>query len=151
MKKLQNKGITLKIHGNLQDDFDYNFKILEMINDLPDVTYVGKYKQNQLPEILSGVDAIVVPSIWWENSPLVIQEGFKAGIPIICSNIGGMAEKVTDKENGLHFEVGSSKDLAKVILTLTDNHKLINYLKAHIPSVKTISENRVELEMIYSS
>ena len=45
----------------------------------------------------------VVPSLWWENSPLVIQEAFHFGRPVICSDIGGMAEKVTDGVNGLHF------------------------------------------------
>ena len=52
-----------------------------------------------------------MPSIWWENSPIVIQEAFFHGRPIICSNIGGMAEKITDGVNGLHFRVGSPEDL----------------------------------------
>ena len=45
---------------------------------------------------MASVDWVVVPSIWWENSPLVIQEAFGYGRPVICSDIGGMAEKVTD-------------------------------------------------------
>jgi glycosyltransferase involved in cell wall biosynthesis len=58
------------------------------------------------------VDWVVVPSIWWENSPLVIQEAFLHGRPLITSDIGGMKEKVTDGVNGIHFRVGSAEDLA---------------------------------------
>ena len=43
---------------------------------------------------MSEIDWVVVPSRWWENSPLVIQEAFMHGRPVICSGIGGMAEKV---------------------------------------------------------
>ena len=61
---------------------------------------------------MQSVDWMVMPSIWWENSPIVIQEAFFHGRPLICSNIGGMAEKITDGVNGLHFRVGSPEDLA---------------------------------------
>ena len=57
----------------------------------------------------------MVPSIWWENSPLVIQEAFLHGRPVICSDIGGMAEKVDHDVNGLHFPVGDPDALARTI------------------------------------
>jgi glycosyltransferase involved in cell wall biosynthesis len=53
-----------------------------------------------------------MPSTWWENSPLVIQEALHHRRPIICSDIGGMAEKVRDGNDGLHFRAGSAQDLA---------------------------------------
>ena len=53
-----------------------------------------------------------MPSIWWENSPVVIQESFLHRRPLIVSDIGGMAEKVRDDVDGLHFRVGSPEDLA---------------------------------------
>jgi glycosyltransferase involved in cell wall biosynthesis len=42
----------------------------------------------------------------------VIQEAFFHGRPILSSNIGGMAEKIVDEVNGLHFRSGSPEDLA---------------------------------------
>ena len=56
---------------------------------------------------MRSVDWVIMPSVWWENSPIVIQEAFFHGRPIISSNIGGMAEKITDDVDGLHFRVGS--------------------------------------------
>ncbi|MCZ8109179.1 MAG: glycosyltransferase, partial [Burkholderiales bacterium] len=57
-------------------------------------------------------DWIIVPSIWWENSPVVIQEALAIGKPVLCSRIGGMAEKVEDGVTGAYFEAGSASDLA---------------------------------------
>ncbi len=72
----------------------------------------GSYRPEDLPRLIAGVDWVVMPSIWWENSPVVIQEAFLHRRPPIVSDIGGMAEKVHDGINGLHFHVGSPESLA---------------------------------------
>ena len=72
----------------------------------------GSYRPEDLKRLMAGVDWIVMPSIWWENSPVVIQESFLHRRPLIVSDIGGMAEKVTDDVDGLQFRVGSPEDLA---------------------------------------
>ncbi|HYM33355.1 MAG TPA: glycosyltransferase family 4 protein [Candidatus Cybelea sp.] len=83
--------------------------------------FYGSYQAGEMPDLMRQVDWAVVPSIWWENSPLVIQESFLHGRPLIVSDIGGMKEKVTDGVNGVHFRVGSAEDLAdKMTQVLTD-------------------------------
>ena len=72
----------------------------------------GAYRNTEMPRLMAGVDWLIVPSVWWENSPVVIQESFFHGRPVIASGIGGMAEKVRDGIDGLHFRVGSAEDLA---------------------------------------
>ena len=69
------------------------------------VTLAGAYDHAAVPRLMAEVDWVVVPSRWWENSPLVIQEAFMHGRPVICTDIGGMKEKVTHDVNGLHFVV----------------------------------------------
>jgi len=115
------------------------------------VEYCGAYERGQLAEIFEELDLLVVPSIWWENSPLVIQEAFIAKVPVICSGIGGMAEKVTDGVNGLHFCVNDSRDLAAKILFVYKNRERLDFFRQNIPPVKTISENALELENLYLS
>jgi glycosyltransferase involved in cell wall biosynthesis len=65
---------------------------------------------------MRAVGWVVVPSIWWENSPVVIQEARRAGTPLIVSDIGGMAEKTLPEVDGLHFKRGSPVDLARTML-----------------------------------
>ena len=67
---------------------------------------------------MQSVESVVVPSIWWENSPVVIQEALRNRRPIICSNIGGMAEKVRDGIDGIHFPVGSARGLVRAVTDL---------------------------------
>lgn len=78
-------------------------------------TFMGPYSNSDVQRLMSSVDAVLVPSIWWENSPLVIQEAFRARRPVICSDIGGMAEKVRDGLDGFHFQAGSAASLCEVL------------------------------------
>jgi glycosyltransferase involved in cell wall biosynthesis len=77
--------------------------------------WAGPYEQHELQRRMNKVDWVVVPSIWWENSPMVIQEAFCCRRPVIASGIGGMAEKVRNDVDGLHFEARSPLDLADVL------------------------------------
>jgi glycosyltransferase involved in cell wall biosynthesis len=81
----------------------------------------GAYRAEEMPELMRQVYWVIMPSIWWENSPLVIQEAFLHGRPVIASDIGGMKEKVLDGINGVHFRMGSAEDLAdKLGMLLTE-------------------------------
>ncbi len=96
------------------------------------VRWVGAYERSEISRRMSKVDWVIVPSIWWENSPMVIQEAFVAGRPVICANIGGMAEKVTDGVNGLHFEARNPVDLAETLQRIVENPALRDELAANI-------------------
>jgi len=65
---------------------------------------------------MSDCDYVLMPSRWWENSPVVIQEAYSVGCPVLCSGVGGMAEKVKDGVSGLHFRLGDAADLARCVI-----------------------------------
>lgn len=95
--------------------------------------FYGSYSGEDLPNLMRQVDWVVVPSIWWENSPLVIQEAFLHGRPLITSDIGGMKEKVADGVNGLHFRVSSAEDLADKLTAALEDPQLWERLRAAAP------------------
>jgi glycosyltransferase involved in cell wall biosynthesis len=113
------------------------------------VTLGGPYDQTDLPKLIADIDWVVVPSRWWEGSPLVVQEAFLAGRPVICSDIGGMAEKVTHEVNGLHFRVGDPLDLAETLLRAVTIPGLWERLAGGIPSVPDIGEHVADLAGMY--
>ncbi len=78
------------------------------------VSFKGRYESRQLPALMSEVDWVVVPSTWWENSPIVIQEALASGRPVIGSDIGGVREKI-DEGGGLLFRAGNAGSLATVM------------------------------------
>jgi glycosyltransferase involved in cell wall biosynthesis len=90
------------------------------------MVFHGRYENADVRRLMARVDAVIVPSIWWENSPLVIQEAFSCGKPVICSNIGGMAEKVRDGVDGLHFEAGRAEHLAEVLAGLAARPEILD-------------------------
>ena len=102
--------------------------------------WVGSYEQAELAQRMDRVDWVVVPSIWWENSPMVIQEAFANGKPVICAGIGGMAEKVRDSVDGLHFEVRNPLDLAETMIRAAVEPGLWQKLKANVRAPLTFEQ-----------
>ena len=113
------------------------------------VTLAGAYDHAAVPGLMADVDWIVVPSRWWENSPLVIQEAFMHGRPVICSDIGGMKEKVTHGVNGLHFTVANPGSLAGTITEAVTTPGLWDRLHAGIPAIFSMDEHMSNLARIY--
>jgi glycosyltransferase involved in cell wall biosynthesis len=110
--------VFVEIHGaNLElQQSSYRDEVQRLHERVKDrVQFFGRYEHSDLPDIMANIDWVVIPSVWWENSPLVIQEAFLHRRPVICSNIGGMAEKVENEKTGFHFRVGSPSHLAATI------------------------------------
>ena len=98
---------------------------------------------------MAEVDWVVAPSLWWENSPLVVQEAFQNGRPIICSGIGALAEKVEHRVNGLHFRAGDPNSLAGAIKEAVTTEGLWDELRAGAPGVRSTREDVESLLAIY--
>ncbi len=113
------------------------------------LTLAGKYQVADVPRLMANVDWVVVPSLWWENSPLVIQEAFMNKRPVICSDIGGMAEKVGHEKSGLHFRAGDPRSLAAALHRATTEPGLWNRLRAGIPDIYPITDSVRRLCGIY--
>jgi glycosyltransferase involved in cell wall biosynthesis len=113
------------------------------------VTNAGAYDRATLPRLMAETDWVVVPSVWWENSPLVIQEAFMHGRPVICSDIGGMAEHVRHQVDGLQFPVGSADALAETLRQAVAQRELWGRLHAQIPAVRTMEDHLTALGSIY--
>ena len=141
----------LRVYGYPPNQFhlEYCKSIQEKAKVAPNITFMGKYDINDIPDMLAHIDTLVVPSIWYENAPLTIHEAFMSGVPVIASDIGGMAELVKHGVSGLSFRVGDSEDLHRKIMMLIENPKMIGELSAKIPSIKTVEKNAEELEKIY--
>lgn len=132
---------NLSIYGNVGSQK----RFLEQKN----IQFKGAYDNNNINQVLSEIDVLIVPSIWLENSPLVIQEAFLAGIPVIASNIGGMRELVTEGVNGFLFEVGNIKSLQECILKITDNPSVLNKLSVSRQNVRSIEDDSDFIHSIY--
>ncbi|WP_062111202.1 glycosyltransferase family 4 protein [Aureimonas sp. AU40] len=117
------EGCELAIHGaNLERQReDFQAEIARLLADAPPgVTLHGAYSRDALPRLMAEADWVVVPSRWWENSPLVVQEAFGAGRPVIGAALGGLAEKLTAERDALLFAPGDPQSLAETLMRARD-------------------------------
>lgn len=114
-----------------------------------DVTFHGGYSSERLPAIYSEIDVLVVPSLWYENSPLAVQEAFAAGAPVVASRLGALPGLVRDGVDGLLFQPGDPEDLARVLKRLLDEPNLLAELRSNSPRVKDVEEHADELLIHY--
>jgi glycosyltransferase involved in cell wall biosynthesis len=114
----QDPRLSLAVFGCEREDVVRMFPtIAEALESAgSSVFFSGRYDQADVLDLMQTCGWVVVPSIWWENSPLVIQEALRAGVPLIVSNVGGMAEKVRPGVDGLQFKRGNPLDLSRVLV-----------------------------------
>ena len=104
----------LSIHGEVfpfHHDTTYGERLEAARAGREDVRFHGRYAPEQLPEILAQLDVLVVPSIWYETYCMALREGFLAGLPVVASNHGALAEAIEPGVTGLLFEPGNAEDL----------------------------------------
>ena len=139
----------LYIWGSIEKDLEYVKKLRASIIDDKSVYLCGRFEHDQIASVLSNIDVLVVPSIWYENAPLVIQEAFAAETPVISSNLGGMKEAISHNIDGLLYQRGNVDDLALQLQRVVDEPGLLYRLKSGIPEVKNVDEEVGELEFMY--
>ena len=132
---------NLSIYGNV----GAQKRFLETQN----IVFKGGYDNNTINAVLNEIDVLIVPSTWYENAPLVIQEAFLAGILVVTSDLGGMSELVIDQENGFTFKVGSKIHLKEIISKIVSDPTTLNNLKNSRNSVVSIAQDAKEIIKIY--
>ncbi len=112
------------------------------------IQWMGEFDSRLIVEqVFNRIDCLVVPSIWPENSPLVIHEAQQACVPIITADTGGMAEYVKDGYNGLLFkfrDIASLRDRMQTVINSPDMlHSLgkRGYLYSHDGQIPYIHEH----------
>ena len=115
----------------------------------PHIRCMGRYEQHELGRILAEVDVVIVPSIWYENAPLVIREAFLAQTPVITADFGGMREWVTDGVNGLLFQPRNVDDLRQKMSRFLTEPDLVARLSLAFPAVRSIAADAALLEQHY--
>jgi glycosyltransferase involved in cell wall biosynthesis len=152
--RINSDKVELRIHGTPmsyhQGFIDYP-AYLRSLARRDNVRWFGKYNNYNIAKILSEIDVLVVPSIWYENAPLTIHEAFMTSVPVITANIGGMKEHVCDNRNGLLFQAGKSGDLAAKMQKILDNPGLLDLLRNGIKPVTPIASHAREIRRLYDS
>lgn len=153
-KRLEQPAI-LKIFGRENGQSSKALRVMAS-SSKNKIEFLGEYiNQNLVNDVFSKVDCIVVPSIWGENSPLVIHEAQACKIPVITADFGGMKEYVAHKVNGLLFKHREVESLAEQLnFAVSNPEKMKNlgkvgYLYSENGLIPNIEEHCKQLVSIY--
>ncbi len=147
--KFTTRRARLKIYGNLTASPNYVRSLQRLARGQPAIEFAGRLDNQRITEMLSRTDAIVVPSIWYENSPVVIMEALAAGTPVVGANMGGIPEMVKHEVNGLLFEAGNVNDLARQLQRLLDEPELAARLAVNARPVRLIDDEMEQIVSLY--
>lgn len=149
-RELPASAYEIEVWGALDTFPDYTASLRAMARGLP-VQFRGAFHNGQGAEVYGRFDLLVVPSLWPENSPLVIHEAFMAGVPVVAARIGGIPELVTEGVNGALYDAASPAALADTLRGLILRPDRLAEMASHAPAVKTITEDARDWERRYES
>ncbi len=142
--------IKLSIFGN-SDDTLYESSLKTETASNKNISWKGKLDQKDVIKTLKEHDLLCLCSTFSEMSPLVIQEAFAAGIPIIASNVYGNAEQIVHDQNGLLFDFNDVNDLREQILRCIREPSLLEDLTKNIIHPRSFNEVAREYHNLYKS
>jgi glycosyltransferase involved in cell wall biosynthesis len=151
LERQEVEGLRFDIHGDFSGQPPAFRELFEArLTKLPsNVRFCGPYENRRVHQLMRSVGGVLVPSIWWENSPLVIQEALLNRRPVITSDIGGMAEKVRDGLDGFHFQAGSAIALASLLRGLAADPQRLTALQATMATPPSVRETAAATLKLY--
>lgn len=140
-REVHGNRLRLMVRGNMTHFPKYAKRVRAFADVDPRINFRGPYGHGELAEALSSIDVLVVPSVWYENTPFVVLEAFCAGRPVIASDLGGLSEIVQDGVNGRTFRAGDPGSLTGVLAEFEEDPSLLLELAKGITEVRTLEEN----------
>ena len=121
------------------------------------VRFAGRFAPDGVDDVLDRLDALVVPSLWRENAPLVVQDAFRRRLPVVVADHGGLAEAVLPGRGGrggrggLRFRAGDAGALAGALERLGREPALRRELARTAPRPLAVGELARRLEVRYAA
>lgn len=119
MNAIDDGRVSCHIWGDVTAFWHYTERVRGMISN-PRTFLMGPFANDRIADILARIDVLVVPSLWFENSPLTIHEAAACGVPVLASDEGGLSEYVVPEVTGRLFKMGDVHALKDGILSFLD-------------------------------
>ena len=149
-QQLEENTAELDIYGQA-DDIEYERDLKNMTLAMPFIQWKGILPHQNVVQLMAQYNALCLCSTFSEMSPLVIQEAFAAGIPVIASNVYGNAEQIKHGVNGLLFKFNDTADLLKQLQRCIHEKDLLRNLSSNILPPRSFEEVANEHIKLYNS
>jgi glycosyltransferase involved in cell wall biosynthesis len=150
--ELLNKA-QLKLYGDPTQFPQYFQKLEAIANSEPAskdrIHFLGTFPNERFGEIMEELDVLVVPSRWYENTPLVMQSALATKTPLIVTDLGGMSELVEHEVNGMLFKLNDWQSLRQQLAQVISQPGLLQKLKENIKPERTVQDMVDDIEGVY--
>ncbi|MBI4813319.1 MAG: glycosyltransferase [Methanobacterium sp.] len=124
-RKIENTKVRLHIYGKGVDEEEFK----EMAGDDPRIIFHGYLERDLLLDSYHKTNLTVLPSICYDNSPMMIYESLTSSTPVLASRIGGIPELIEDNHNGYLFKPGDEEELQEILEGLIENPESLKQLE----------------------
>jgi len=143
----------LKLYGDVNQFPQYVGLLKKLVAESPargeSVSFLGTFPNDQLGSVLEEIDVLVVPSRWYENTPLVMQSALATLTPLIVTDLGGMSELVKHGENGLLFKLNDYQSLLQQLTAVLQDRSLLPKFAGNIKPERTVAQMVDDIESVY--
>ena len=145
--------IRIDVYGIAQDEEGsrYRDRLVALAGQDARVRFRTPVPADRVVETLGAYDATVVPSQWLETGPLTVLESFAAGVPVLGSNLGGIAELVTHDRDGWlvrHSDVGAWRSAMR---RLASDRSLVHRLRAGVRPPRSTDDVAADMVAVYET
>ncbi len=147
--RLHADNSRLLLFGPRDQNPGYMRRIESLTSGNPRIEFRDTFPGDRLGEVLSEIDVLVIPSRWYENSPLVLLYALASKTPVIATDMKGMSEFVIDGWNGYTFQKDSMAALLGKMKRLTDHPEGWGRLCRNADYTKDVMDHAREVEAIY--
>lgn len=143
--------VNLKIYGSMEEHSDYSSMLKALAGDLAGIEFCGTFHNSIIASVLADIDVLVVPSLWYENTPLVVYSAQAAHCPVVASDLPGLSVVIEDEVNGLLFAAGNANELAMQLVRLIDDPDFVMRLSNGAKQPKSIISYVDELLSVWAT
>ena len=142
--------MSLSIYGSPDQD-SYMDELLRLSSRANHIKFCGTFPREELPARLSEFDVLVIPSRWYENSPLVLLYALATRTPVIVTDVKGMSEFVKDGFNGYTFKKNSVEHLTTIMQKIVDDPSSVERLSQNAVYTKDVSDHADDVFELYKA
>jgi len=143
----------LEIRGPALDPFArrYADELRALIANDPRVSFEPAVAPADVPAVLAQLDALLIPSMWFENGPTIALEAMAVGTPVMASRVGNLTEIVDDGVDGRLLPPGDVRAWSEAIAQAATRPDLVDSWRRHLPEVRTMEAVTGDYVALYRS
>ena len=150
VRRLPERPLELRIYGASFHEGAYEEQLRREAGGDRRIRFEGAYDHEELVDVLAPLDAVAIPSLWYENIPGSGLNAIASGVPLIVSDVGGLEELILDYRCGLTFPAGDGEALAAILDRLCEDRSELERLRAEMLYPPSMEEEAWLVEQVYS-